>query len=726
MEQSQIQVLHIDDEPDILDLTATFLERDDDTFSVETATNADEGLTTIQECQPDCVVSDYNMPGMDGLELLEAVRDEYPNLPFILFTGQGSEAIASEAISAGVTDYLQKGTGSEQYELLANRIRNAVQSRREAQRADRQEQLMRLTEFAGDTGGFEFDIESNTVLLTAGTRRIIGRPDTVELPIEAVLELFHPDDRERIKQTLETACETGEDVQDTWRLQSRDGDLRLIDIRITPVVENGEVTKVRGAGQDITDHNQRKVDLKQYKTIIDTLTDAVYVLDEEDRFTYINDKFAELVGYDRETILGNTPSLIKAEETVERAEQQLGRLLSSDGPDRATFEVTIQPRDGESILCEDHMGVLPYDGECFDGSVGTLRDITHLKERERQLERQNDLFNKAQDIANVGAWEHNLERDSIYFSDEIYEIYGVGPDFTPDHEGDIKRFYHPDDRDTVQEATRRAVEVGESYDIEVRITSANGVDKWVRTRGQPEFANGTCRRVRGTIQDITERKEREQELNQQKERLGKFASVVSHDLRNPLNVVVGRLELVQEECDSPHFDTIEDAIGRMERIIDDVLWLAQEGRDIGETQAVDLKEMAERSWAMVSDTAEHADFLTDDLANRAVINADADRLRQLLENIFRNAINHGGPDVTVRLAVTDDGFAIEDDGPGMPADELEHVFKTGYSTDENGTGLGLSIVEQIVGAHGWDIDVTDGTDGGARFEITGVQGPANT
>src|SRR6056297_1808310 len=155
----EIQILHVDDDPSITDLTGTFLEREDDRFAVETATSADEGLERINDRPPDCIVSDYNMPGMNGIEFLQAVRERYPDLPFILFTGKGSEAVASDAISVGVTDYLQKGSGTERYELLANRIRNAVRARREAQRVDRQEQLMRLTEFAGDTGGWELDKE---------------------------------------------------------------------------------------------------------------------------------------------------------------------------------------------------------------------------------------------------------------------------------------------------------------------------------------------------------------------------------------------------------------------------------------------------------------------------------------------------------------------------------------------------------------------------------------
>ncbi len=109
-------ILHVDDEPSFTDLTKAFLERNNDRFHVETVTGAEEGLDALGDRPPDCIVSGYNMPGMDGLEFLERVREKHPDLPFILFTGRGSEEVASDAISAGVTDYLQKGSGTEQEE----------------------------------------------------------------------------------------------------------------------------------------------------------------------------------------------------------------------------------------------------------------------------------------------------------------------------------------------------------------------------------------------------------------------------------------------------------------------------------------------------------------------------------------------------------------------------------------------------------------------------------
>jgi PAS domain S-box-containing protein len=355
--------------------------------------------------------------------------------------------------------------------------------------------------------------------MTAATRQAIGRPDRIKIPLEEAVALFHPDDREDIQQTLHRAFETGNEVKKRWRLQPTDGDGRFTVMTITPVVESGgKVTKLRGAGHDNTDREERRRELETYETIIEALTDAVYVLDEEGRFTYVNDEFVELVGYDRETILGNTPSLVKDAAAVERGDRNLRRLLSSDGPETISFEVTLQPREGDPIVCTDHMGVLPYEGDQFDGSVGTLRDVTAARERERTLERQNDLFTKAQDIADVGAWSYDVQTDEAFLTDKAYEIHGLSPaaGLTPERS---LGFYHPDDRPAIRDAFDRAIETGESYGLELRLIDATDNIRWVRTRGEAELEDGDVVRVRGALQDITERKQRERMLKDRTEEL---------------------------------------------------------------------------------------------------------------------------------------------------------------------------------------------------------------
>lgn len=131
-----IYLLHVDDDPALADLVAEFINRIDDRISVDSTTSASEGLELLAENEYDCVVSDYDMPGQDGIEFLKTIREDDDSLPFILFTGKGSEEVASEAISTGATDYLQKGSGTEQYDLLTNRIRNSVEQYRATQRAD--------------------------------------------------------------------------------------------------------------------------------------------------------------------------------------------------------------------------------------------------------------------------------------------------------------------------------------------------------------------------------------------------------------------------------------------------------------------------------------------------------------------------------------------------------------------------------------------------------------
>jgi signal transduction histidine kinase len=220
------------------------------------------------------------------------------------------------------------------------------------------------------------------------------------------------------------------------------------------------------------------------------------------------------------------------------------------------------------------------------------------------------------------------------------------------------------------------------------------------------------------LRDVTEQRQQKRELKRTNERLEEFASVVSHDLRNPLNVAAGNVALEREKSDSEQLVTASNALERMEELIDDLLMLARQGRQISDTERVSLSSVADECWTVVE--SRHASLVVD--SNLAFV-ADRDRLQQLLENLFRNAVEHGDDTVTIRVgSVPDaDGFYIADDGPGIPDDQRDEVFEYGYSTRESGFGFGLAIVREIADAHGWSISVTASTDQGTRFEITGVE-----
>jgi signal transduction histidine kinase len=230
-----------------------------------------------------------------------------------------------------------------------------------------------------------------------------------------------------------------------------------------------------------------------------------------------------------------------------------------------------------------------------------------------------------------------------------------------------------------------------------------------------------------TVTDLT------QQVNHHRtraNRLERVASVTAHDLRNPLDVAKIRLEAARDTGESVHFENVEEALDRIQRIIQNVLSVG--GGEIDPSDAVVLDEIAEAAWSTV-ETADATLVLEDDMPT---IRSDADRLQQIFENLFRNAVEHasttsqpeaddavehGSTDVTVTVGSLADGFYVADDGAGIPAAERDRVFEPGYSTAETNTGLGLAIVQQIAENHGWQVDSTSSAAGGARFEFTGVE-----
>ena len=226
-----------------------------------------------------------------------------------------------------------------------------------------------------------------------------------------------------------------------------------------------------------------------------------------------------------------------------------------------------------------------------------------------------------------------------------------------------------------------------------------------------------------------EREERRRQLADKNERLERFSAVVSHDLRNPLNVLTGYAELIAETGDTAYIDEVLTSVDRMEAMIDDLLALAQDGATLEDREQVQLEELVTAAWDGVETGA-----ATLETRRLESLECDPGRLRQLFENLFRNAIEHGSTErdtgatggtasddssVIVRVEGTADGFAVEDDGPGIPPEKRDAVFREGY-TSSGGTGLGLSIVETVADAHGWSVSIDSGDLGGARFEfVTG-------
>lgn len=202
----QIRVLHVDDEPGFADLVAEHLQREDESFAVETATGVDAGLDLLNKAEIDCIVSDFDMPGRNGMEFLEAVRENYAELPFILYTGKGSEEIASEAIAAGVDDYLQKSRGKEQYTLLAKRITNAVEKYRSVKEAAQTRRFFsKLIQHSTDVIPV-IGAEGTLKYISPSCKMILGYKQD-EVIGEKVWEYIHPDDlvktTEKFGQTIE-------------------------------------------------------------------------------------------------------------------------------------------------------------------------------------------------------------------------------------------------------------------------------------------------------------------------------------------------------------------------------------------------------------------------------------------------------------------------------------------------------------------------------------------
>jgi PAS domain S-box-containing protein len=605
-----VRVLCVDDDPEVAELSATYLRRELGDASVRTATDAASALEVLDD-DVDCVVSDYEMPGRSGLELLRAVRERDADLPFILFTGKVSEAIASDAISAGVTDYLQK-RGPEGYELLANRVENAVSQWRAQRNYKRaREKTARLHE-------------------TALALRETSEPDAVyELAAMAAREVLSFDTCGFF--TVEDGRFAAETVVDF------SGDVEPMS------TDEGVIGEVYRTGEPwlVDDVQKEPVAAPASESFHSCITvpvgdDGVFqaLADEPGFFDGYDLELAELLVAHVSTALDR----IDSEQDFERTYEQLETVLET-----TTANIYIKDCEGRYQLINDQ----------FADRLGKARE---------------DIIGRT--------------------DEEIQD---------PDVATEVRR----NDRRAIEEGHPIEVEESAEWDGEQRVYYSVKAPIY-DDDGEPK---GVC----GVSSDITELKRREEELQRKTERLDEFVSVVSHDLRNPLTVAQGHAEMLEADEEIVHH--LQASLDRMEEIVDELLALARSGRQLGDTETVDVATVARQAWSTV-ETSEAT--LTLDVDR--TVDADPGRLRQLFENLFRNAIEHAGDGPEVRVETCDIGFAVADDGPGLPPEIREEISSSGLTLAGDESGFGMAIVERIAEAHGWTITLPE-MESGARFEF---------
>lgn len=506
----RIRVLHVDDDAGFADMAASMLERTDDRLTVYSVFDPDEGLRTLAEREVDCIVSDYDMPGTNGVELLEAVRETHPDIPFVLFTGKGSEEIAGEAISAGVTDYLQKGTGTSQYAVLANRITNAVAQHRAERSAEATRRRYRsLIEESTDVitvvnaeGVFEY--------VSPAAERILGH-ESESLVGENGFEYVHPDDR---RQALEEFGKSAADPQYQatveFRFERGDGEWVWLQNRSRNLLDDPDIEGIVVYSRDVTAEKDRRQRLERHASLFRDTSDPIAMVEFRDGTPVIreaNDAFrstfapdTELVGRDIDGIVASGNRLGDAKEITERA-------VAGDIVRR---EITRDTVDGpREFSCQ----ILPVESGVtggVDSAFAVYTDITDLKEREAELEATRKKAEALAETIPDAAFIKSVDGTYLdaFVGDEAEELLYGGRDAY--ESGQHVRDVFDDDVDRVLETIRRAVETGAIQTIEYELEVPSG-PRWFEGRVAP--IPGTIEGEKAVVwvaRDVTERREREQ------------------------------------------------------------------------------------------------------------------------------------------------------------------------------------------------------------------------
>ncbi|QEL20726.1 PAS domain S-box protein [Limnoglobus roseus] len=485
----------------------------------------------------------------------------------------------------------------------------------------------------------------------------------------------------------------------------------------------------------------------RFRTLIEFLPDAIY-LNIGGRVAFCNPACVRLFGADDQSqLLGKTPFELLSPKYHDLIRQRIAILQATKQPVPGVEEEVVR-LDGRTVPV--FVTALPITDDGDEALLVVLHDLTEQKRLAMQLRHQELLLREASELAHVGGWGFDPITGEADWTAEVARIHdldtvapGVGPGID---------FYVPEDRPQLDAALRAAIELGIPYDLELQIISARGVRKWVRTICRPIVDHQKVVRVRGSLQEITERKRIEAEIRQlnadleqrvrdrtaeleaSNRELESFSYSVSHDLRAPLRAINGFTQIVLDEYAPQlpaeareYLDDVRANARRMGTLVDDLLAFSRLGRQPVKRQPVDVKQMVESCLREVV-------LSTDGRATEACVGdlpaceADPALLRQVWLNLLSNAVKYSGRknSAVIEVGAACDPFGVtyyvRDNGVGFDmayAHKLFGVFQRLHrAEDYEGTGIGLALVQRIVHRHGGRIWAEAVPDVGATFSFT--------
>ncbi len=758
-----IHILYVDDHPVDRELVRYALVKEHGGFRVTEATSRADFEARLAEGYYDLVLSDVNILGFDGLQVLDAVRAKNPRVPVIIVTATGSEEVAVEAMKRGAADYVIKT--ARHIKRLPATIQAVLEKKRLAEVGPREsEELFRamtalspasIAILRSDEQGEHF------LYVNAAWETLTGYPRDEAMPLRPN-DLIYPDMRARLAEQA-SARIRGEDVPSRYEIKiiTKKGEIRWLDFAAVVIRYQG-APAILTIGFDVTEGKQAESGLREsevkYRSLVDQSLFGIIIV-QGGRIRYANKMIAEKGGYSPDELMSLPPTkvvqLIHPEDREIVWNRMLSRLSGKQEP--ARNECRLLTKDGAVYWADIHTNVIEYSGK--PAVQLCIVDTTERKLAEEALRHSEAQLSNAMNIAKLGYWEFDVAENMFNFDDHFYAIFQTSAEQVGGYKMSPARyaelFLHPDDRSIVAAEIKNALETTDphySCQLEHRIIYADGEIGYISVRFfVVKDDQGRTIKTYGANQDITERKQAEAEreklqaqLNQAQkmEAVGRLAGGVAHDYNNILSVIIGYSELAMDKvvAEDPlreDLNEIHSAANRSRDITRQLLAFAR--KETITPEVLDLNATVETMFNILRKLiGEDIELVWHPGKVPGPVLMDPSQLDQILANLCINArdaianvgritIETGTETIDVDYCSEHAEFipgefvllVVSDDGCGMDRETVDHIFEPFFTTKGvgKGTGLGLSTVYGIVKQNNGYINVYSKPGRGTTFRI---------